>query len=68
MLFPIENMPRPLQLLSSVVPARYLVHALRGILLKGNGLALLWADLAAMGVFAAAVLALATARFERRVA
>ncbi|HEX9399117.1 MAG TPA: ABC transporter permease [Anaeromyxobacter sp.] len=68
MIFPLENMPLPLQLLSRVVPARYLVHALRGILLKGNGLHVLWPDLVAQVAFALVVLALATARFERRLA
>jgi ABC-2 type transport system permease protein len=68
MLFPIENMPRALQALSVVVPARYLVHGLRGVLLKGSGVGLLWPDLAAMAAFAIAILALATARFARRVA
>ena len=68
MLFPIENMPRPLQVISSVIPARYLVHGLRGVMLKGSGFALLWPDLAAMSVFALAILGLATARFQRRVA
>jgi ABC-2 type transport system permease protein len=68
MMFPLENMPLPLQLLSRLIPARYLVHALRGILLKGNGLDVLWPDLVALVVFAVAVLALATARFQRRLA
>ncbi|HEX9243409.1 MAG TPA: ABC transporter permease [Anaeromyxobacter sp.] len=68
MVFPLENMPLPLQLLSRVVPARYFVHALRGVLLKGNGLAVLWPDLLAMAIFAVLVLALATARFQRRLA
>jgi len=68
MLFPIENMPALLQALSRVIPARYLVHGLRGLLLKGNGLAELWPDLLAMALFAAAILAMATARFRRRVA
>jgi len=68
MVFPIENMPWPLQLLSRVIPARYLVHALRGILLKGNGLTVLWPDLLAVGIFAVLIVAVATARFERRVA
>jgi ABC-2 type transport system permease protein len=68
MVFPVENMPLPLQLLSRVVPARYLVHALRGLLLKGNGLDVLWPDLLAQVVFAVAILALATARFQRRLA
>ena len=62
-LFPIENMPRPLQALARLVPARYLVHGLRGVLLKGSGLALLGPDLLALALFAAAILALATATF-----
>jgi ABC-2 type transport system permease protein len=68
MIFPIENMPPPLQVISRLVPARYLVHGLRGVILKGNGFAQLWPDLAALAVFALAVLALAIARFQRRLA
>ncbi|MBI5070932.1 MAG: ABC transporter permease [Deltaproteobacteria bacterium] len=68
MLFPIENMPLPLQALSRVIPARYFVHGLRGILLKGNGLADLWPDLLALVIFAVAILAVSTARFGRRIA
>jgi ABC-2 type transport system permease protein len=68
MIFPIENMHWSLQLLSRVIPARYLVHGLRGILLKGNGFAVLWPDLLAVVAFAAVVVALATARFQRRLA
>jgi ABC-2 type transport system permease protein len=51
-----------------VVPARYLVEGLRGVLLKGNGLDVLWPDLLAMAIFTTAILALATARFQRRLA
>jgi ABC-2 type transport system permease protein len=68
MIFPIENMPLPLQLLSRLIPARYLVRGLRGLLLKGNGLDVLWPDLLAMALFAVLVLGLATARFKRRLA
>jgi len=68
MLFPVENMPGVLQVVSTVIPARYLVHALRGIQLKGSGLALLWPDLLALTLFASAILGLATALFQRRVA
>jgi ABC-2 type transport system permease protein len=68
MLVPIENMPLPLRAISSVVPARYLVDALRQVLLKGSGLDGIWSDLLAMALFAAAVLGLATLRFKRRIA
>jgi len=68
MVFPIENMPLPLRLLSRIIPARYLVHGLRGTLLKGNGLAEVWQDLAALALIGLVVLALATRRFQRRLA
>jgi drug efflux transport system permease protein len=68
MLFPVENMPRPLQVVAALVPARYLVHGLRGLLLKGSNAGILWPDLGALALFAAAVLLLSTARFQRRVA
>jgi ABC-2 type transport system permease protein len=68
MLVPIENMPRILQALTVVVPARYLVHALRTLMLKGGGFQVIALDLGALLAFAVAVLALATLRFKRRLA
>jgi ABC-2 type transport system permease protein len=68
MLFPIENMPWALQALSRLIPARYFVHAMRAILLKGSGLSQLWPDLLALLIFAVAILGVATARFQRRIA
>ncbi|HCF56530.1 MAG TPA: ABC transporter permease, partial [Myxococcales bacterium] len=66
--FPIENMPRVLQWLSHVIPARYLVNALRGLMLKGVGLEAIWGDLVALTIFAVAVLGISTARFRRKLA
>ncbi|UJR87182.1 ABC transporter permease [Sandaracinus amylolyticus] len=67
-LFPIENMPLPLQVISNVVPARYFIDALRGVLLRGNGFAELWGDVLALAIFATVVLAIATRRFKREIA
>jgi ABC-2 type transport system permease protein len=61
-------MPLPLQLISRLIPARYLVHGLRGVLLKGNGIDVLWPDLLALTLFAVAIVTLATRRFERKLA
>lgn len=66
--FPIENMPWVLQNLSRVVPARYFVAGLRGVLLRGNGLGELWPEAALLFLFAAIMVALATARFKRTLA
>ena len=51
--FPIANMPKPLQVISSVIPARYFIDALRGVLLRGNGIAELWHDALALALFSA---------------
>ena len=39
MMFPIENMPYLLQLLSNIVPARWYIVAIRDVMIKGVGLA-----------------------------
>jgi ABC-2 type transport system permease protein len=65
-IFPIENLPLPLRLISRLVPARYFVSTLRGVLLRGNGLDVLWPQLVAMTLFAALMLTVATRRFQRR--
>lgn len=36
-IFPIENMPKWLQFFSYIMPPRYFIEGLRGIMLKGNG-------------------------------
>ncbi|HTP14144.1 MAG TPA: ABC transporter permease, partial [Bacteroidota bacterium] len=68
MLVPIENMPRILQAITIVVPARYLVHALRTLMLKGGGISVIALDLFAMLAFTVVILGLATLRFQRRLA
>lgn len=60
-IFPLESMPRALQWISIVVPARWFVFIARGIMLKGVGLIYLWREtlvLAAMTL----VLLVASAR------
>ncbi len=67
-LFPIANMPLGLRGISSAFPARYYLSSLRGVMLKGNGLSVLVPQFLALVAFALGVLALAVARFRRRLA
>ena len=64
-IFPIASMPDALQVITHAVPARYFLRALRGIVLKGSELAQLLPEFAALGVYAAAILALASLRLSR---
>jgi ABC-2 type transport system permease protein len=64
-IFPISSMPHALQLVTTIVPARYFLVALRGIVLKGTPLTLLWPQMAALTVYALAMLMLASVRLAR---
>jgi ABC-2 type transport system permease protein len=66
--FPIANMPKPLQLISMIIPARYFIDALRGVLLRGNGIAQLWPDAVALALFSAFMVLASTLRFRRTIA
>jgi ABC-2 type transport system permease protein len=65
-LYPVENMAFVLRGISAVVPARYYIATLRGVLLKGNGLGELWSSVLALAGFSTAVVTLAVVRFRRR--
>jgi ABC-2 type transport system permease protein len=63
--FPISSMPQALQVITHVVPARYFLVALRGIVLKGTDLGVLLPELGALVLYATAVLGLASIRMAR---
>jgi ABC-2 type transport system permease protein len=43
-IFPLDSLPGWLQAISNVVPARWFLLVVRGIMLKGAGLATLWQE------------------------
>jgi len=64
-IFPISSMPIVVQWITHIVPARYFLVALRAIVLKGAGMMAFWQDLAALTIFAAVALSLASLRLRR---
>jgi ABC-2 type transport system permease protein len=64
--FPIRSMPAAVQFLTYVNPLRYFMDIVRGIFLKGTGLAHLWPQLAALLAIGTAALLLSAARFRKR--
>jgi ABC-2 type transport system permease protein len=43
-MFPIENMPKPLQLISNIVPSRWYYIIVKSIMIKGLGFAAIWKE------------------------
>jgi ABC-2 type transport system permease protein len=64
-IFPISSMPQGLQLVTYLVPARYFLIALRGIVLKGTELSHLLPQLGALALYAVAMLGLSSLRLAR---
>jgi ABC-2 type transport system permease protein len=64
--FPIANMPAVVQLATYVNPLRYYLVVIRGIFLKGNGIARLAPELAALAVLGAVILTMSALRFKKR--
>ncbi len=65
-IFPITSMPKPLEYLAHILPATYFLIIIRGIMLKGVGLAELWPEtliLTGLGIF---LVANAIRRFRMR--
>ncbi|HWQ09382.1 MAG TPA: ABC transporter permease [Holophaga sp.] len=65
-MFDIANMPKALQTVTYLVPARYFVAFLRGLYLKGAGLRQLWPECLLMVLFAGLMLLLSTRSFRKR--
>lgn len=64
--FPVENMPVLFQHLTTVIPLRYFLVIIRGIMLKGTGWAELWPQAAALVALGTLILGLSVARFKKR--
>jgi ABC-2 type transport system permease protein len=65
-IFQISIMPRWLQLITYLVPARYYLVILRGVILKGAGLGPYWHEVGALALYGAVAAGLASARLARR--
>jgi ABC-2 type transport system permease protein len=63
--FPIENMPETVQWLTFLNPLRYYLVIIRGIFLKGIGIAILWQQFLALFALGAVILGFAVNRFHK---
>jgi ABC-2 type transport system permease protein len=64
--FPIENMPVIIQYATYLIPLKYYIVIVRGIFLKGIGIAELWQQALILLLFGVAILSLSVLRFRKR--
>ncbi len=66
MLFPIESMPRVLQWVSTIIPPRYYISAMRKLMIMGVGIGDVMREVIILLGMTAALLTLALAKFNKR--
>jgi len=64
--FPVENMPKVLQWLCHAMPPKYFITIVRGIMLKGNGLDVLWGETLILGGMTLFFIILSMKKFKIR--
>jgi len=65
-IFPIENMPLPLQWVSHIIPAKWFIIVIRGIMLKGIGVQYLWKETIILFGMIAVFIGLSVRNFKTR--
>jgi ABC-2 type transport system permease protein len=66
-MFPREAMPAPAQWIGAALPLTYFLRVMRGILLKGTGLDILWREGAVLVGFSVGLIGLSVRRFRKSV-
>jgi ABC-2 type transport system permease protein len=65
-MFPFAGMPQVVRWLAEVLPLTHFLRLIRGIMLRGAGLAEMWIDVAALLAFTAVMMGAAILRFHKR--
>jgi ABC-2 type transport system permease protein len=66
--YAIETMPPVIQVITHIIPARYVVTIMKGVFLKGVGLEVLWGELGFLALYAAIVFMLAVRKMKQKLA
>jgi ABC transporter DrrB family efflux protein len=66
--FPIDGMPRIFRWISNVIPAKYFIEVIRGIVLRGASIAELWQPTALLAAYTVLIITAAVVRFKKTTA
>jgi ABC-2 type transport system permease protein len=67
-MFPVENMPLPLRIVSNVVPAKWFYSIVKSVMIKGLGISGVWKETLILGGMMIFFLTMAIKRFKIRLA
>ncbi|MEP6793153.1 MAG: ABC transporter permease [Saprospiraceae bacterium] len=67
-MFPIENMPMPLQIISNIVPAKWYYIIVKSIMIKGLGISMIWKETLILAGMTVILVAISVRKFKIRLA
>jgi ABC-2 type transport system permease protein len=67
-MFPIENMPKPMQIISNVVPTKWFFSILKDVMVKGLGFQFVWKETLILMGITLFFLGMAVKKFKIRLA
>ena len=65
-MYPIDQMPAVIQVITHIIPARYYMSIVRNVFLKGASIMSMWRDLLGLAIFALVLAFVATRVFRKR--
>ena len=66
MIFPVENMPLPLQIISNVIPAKWYIIAVKDVMIKGLPAVSILKEIGILSFMAVVLVFLSVKRFKIR--
>ena len=67
-IYSISSMPRVIQVITYIIPARYFINIIKGVFLKGTGVKLLWLDFLLLCIYGAVMFFWAARKLRQKVA
>lgn len=65
-MFPVENMPVPLQLIGNLIPAKWYYEIVKNVMIKGTGLEVIWKQILVLLAMMALLFVIAVKKFKVR--
>jgi len=66
MIFPIENMPLPLQIVSNIIPARWYIAAVKAVMIQGLGFSAILKEMGVLTLMATILVTISLKKFKVR--
>jgi ABC-2 type transport system permease protein len=67
-IFPVENMPKILQILSNIMPSKWFIIIIKSIMLKGTGFLYIWKETLILVLMTFIFIGLSVKNFKIRLA